>query len=719
MNSHRHNVKPMPVLPVSQQPLVYAQLSSNAYHPGQNGDLPKGFTVFMECPEEFCWWGYFGKGYFKVDEETQSIIFIFSHRGTDNTFGSVEDIELWLDQIIPAQYRDGALPFMQWAIQQFNQYAAKNYRGYEIKYEVTGQSLGAALAQNTLIDSVNGVLPEMNGVLFENPGLPNSAQQKPRPDAVKALLAQKTVLINTRPDAINTLYPTDSRYQFHLQINNAEYPRIAGLPLPLCPNGLYYIYPYSFKVTHPIAKTVDYLKKHDASSLAPMIEWPYGFENGFDAYTNYESNRAYWDGYIHQLWQYNGLESIILQILFDQDFKNFSELFKYTFLNHAGIASVEIKPDKSDEVVWEKLTAEHKAKFNHDLAQFKVWMAKFYQQLSVVEQPLLTSMQASVTEAIVQLLKDSRDRGIAFSAIQKRYQALCYVKENISFMRSMNHMQDEQTVLKSIFAAVKKYFDLSPHQIFATVPEALTGIDLRDLNIYHQVVQPMPVVEPIVEQSQEQPEVIEPMPQQPHAHDAWSQYPWVPEHMPQQPQVHVQTQEQTQVLAPMPQQTQEQPQEQPQVFVSLSQQTQEQPQVQAHIPQQTQVRVQSQVQTHVAEPRPQQPHVKHEMTDAHVSALLRFLENCTKNLPNDSEKRKQLFKIATEVTRQRMQLDLIKEKISEVKKIVSTHRNTKGILGFFNKYRQTTSLDKFNEIFDEKLNVRKTKNTSLIHHRYM
>ncbi len=620
MNSHHVTSTSIPVLPVTQQPLVYAQLAANTYYPSQDNDLPKDFTIYFECPEELRWWGYFGKTYFKVNENNQTINFIISHRGTDNLFGLIEDTELWLDQILPTQYREGALPFMQLAIQLFKDYAAQYYPNYEIIYEVTGHSLGAGLAENTLIDSANGILPSMKGVLFENPGLPNSSRQKPRTSAVKDFLTENTVLINTQPDAINTLYPTDSQYQFNLKINNAEYPRLADLPLPICPSWLYYAYPYSFWVTHPISKIVNFLQVHDTTSLIPTVEWPYGFENGFEQYKNYAVNQTYWDGYIYQLWHCNGLESDVIQILFDGSYNDFSDLFKYTFLNNTGLSTVSIKQDKSAVAVWEKLSQENKAKFNHDQSQFIPWLTQFYLRFSMLEYPLLESLQTTVDKTILHLLEKPHHYDAQADEAQTKFKALIYIKENTCLARSANCPYDEPTVIKQIFYMVKLKFNLTPYQMFDSVPEALSEIDFRYLDMPVQPVVTMP------------------------KHEI--------------------------AYAPML----------------------------------------------------KQPSINHAMTDAHVTALLRFLKKCLKHIPTHSAKYQQLDSIAKEVHEQRYRIDLIKDKIQAVKEIVSVHRDTDGLKGFFNLFRNPTSLNKFNEIFDEHFNLIDRspilKNAGKIHPRF-
>lgn len=342
----------LPDLPLSQQPLVYAKLSNNAYYPDQDIDLPKGYKVFADCPSKYQWWGYFGKSYYKIDPVNKTINFVIAHRGTDNNYGIFEDAELWLAEILPAQYQEGALPFMSETIFQFQNFINKpELAGYTVQYEVTGHSLGASLTELTMIDAAKGNLPhDMKAAQIENPGVPYEDQPatavyklppKPKEDSPVADFMRKfTVLINTVPDAINTLYQSYSNFKYRLDIDTAKYPRFLDLPLPFVPSLIYYAYPYSFNVAHPDANVVAYLEANGSAGLKNQGQWPYELLNGFDQYKNYGLNAQYWDGYLNQLWNNNGAESTILQCLFDS-YEDFSNFYIVHFLNVHALSKEE------------------------------------------------------------------------------------------------------------------------------------------------------------------------------------------------------------------------------------------------------------------------------------------------------------------------------------------------------------------------------------------
>lgn len=367
------------IMPLPFSPLIYAELAENTYYPEKRADLPPGFYLFNVCPPKERRRGYSSKTFFTIDESETTLNVFIAHRGTDNLEGIVEDLEMWINYWIPEQYESCAVPYMKQTLADFQAYAQAVYPGYTINYQVTGHSLGATLAQKTIQD------PNFHGlfswcVLFENPGLPPNQI----PWNVEEI-ANKIVLINTVPDAINTFLKTPSHFQYHLPINNQFYPRIFGVPLPFIPSLVYYGLAYSFGVAHPIAGIV---KALSTTPLLPIEQWPYGLMNGFETYKDTTQNPGYWDGYIYELWNNNGLESDIVNVLFDFNFSWFYSFYNHYFLNHGLQASPEYSLAVFENInldnIWQKLDILYQIRFeNIEHFKFEVnrWRANLAPQL--------------------------------------------------------------------------------------------------------------------------------------------------------------------------------------------------------------------------------------------------------------------------------------------------------------------------------------------------
>lgn len=448
-------------LPLPSKPLVYAELAQNAYYPGKAGNLPPGFNLFMECPVDYRWWGYFGKSFFKINEETKTIEFVIAHRGTNNAFGIVEDIELWLKEILPAQYEDGAKPFMELAIREFKKFAKRAYPEYNISYQVTGHSLGAALSQKTLLDANSSQIsyPPMTGMLFENPGIPpDSPLLKNKDGSVidPALILnykKNTVLVNNRKDSINTLYKTNCDHEFVLNTDNEEYPHILGLPLPFAPNLLYYAAPYSFEVIHPISNSVNDLLAKNAN-LNPMINWPYSLEGGYKDYINYDKNKKYWNGYMSQLWNHNGLETQIIRKIFNDSYFFFSSFYKFYFLSNSPTcvekAVTDLRKISTADELWSRLSKDQYGIFDNDVEKFKVWLEKFYVALLPKEYPIINNFQKTIKNEISLLIKHTQQNLLANEsslATQMRFDALNDLNSRLMTCKAANTSMNESILI--------------------------------------------------------------------------------------------------------------------------------------------------------------------------------------------------------------------------------------------------------------------------------
>lgn len=62
----------------------------------------------------------------------------------------------------------------------------------------------------------------------------------------------------------------------------------------------YYIAGYSFTDQHKIKHIYDHLLKGNAPY--PVMDWPFGFANGYSKYKSYTDFSFYWDGYIKTCW---------------------------------------------------------------------------------------------------------------------------------------------------------------------------------------------------------------------------------------------------------------------------------------------------------------------------------------------------------------------------------------------------------------------------------
>lgn len=511
------NLQPVPV---NQQPLTYAQFSNNAYYPGQNtNDIPEGFAVLDECPEEFQWWGYFGKSYFKINKETKTIDFIIAHRGTDNNFGIVEDAKLWLAEVLPAQYAEGAKPFMQQTIKKMQDIVARenDLAGFTINYQVTGHSLGAALGELTMIDSAQGnILDEkgqpikMTGFLVENPGVPYETEQKildanqskgevvPE-EEIGNYICENTVLLNNRPDAINTLFPTPSNYQYRLDIDNREYPRFLGIPLPLLPSLFYYAYPYSFNVVHPDANIVTYLKANGSDSLKNLGPWPYGLMRGFHQWENYGLNTKYWDGYLKQLWMHNGVESTIIQCMFGKKYNEFSEFYITHFLNVHALSENDSKQLHSQGVeklqnmltvaegvnpadaMWEQLSWFKRQKFNNDRTKFDAEINNLLDKLTPKQQPIVDAVLAAISAQLKILVANPKNKN---PENKKRFNALIYLQHELQAAKITNTPINKEQVQLSIDEVNSKY-QITIHQVFNMKDPKVDVLD-RIIQLYQE-----------------------------------------------------------------------------------------------------------------------------------------------------------------------------------------------------------------------------------------
>lgn len=318
----------------------YAAFAYDVYfetQPNTARGLPAGWSLFETCPESSRLYGYFGASYIRVDKETMTIDLVIAHRGTDNIYGAIEDTELWLTNHVPAQFQYGVKPFVNHLISTVEkQYSAAEY---QFNWFVTGHSLGGTLAELTIADNE---ITNMTGLSFESPGSVTLIEQMEAENYLPkgALTYAKSkdqsgnpvvTSVKTRPDEINTLQPTPNPPVGPVPVPNIYPPNIFNV-LPIDPGYIDYT-SYSFFVEHPMENILAWINTHDISTLPVMQKpWPMGFFEGYRWYKSYVENKDYWDGYIAELWNNDGLLSSMIQVAFSRDFEKFKVYYVDYFL---------------------------------------------------------------------------------------------------------------------------------------------------------------------------------------------------------------------------------------------------------------------------------------------------------------------------------------------------------------------------------------------------
>lgn len=321
----------------------YAAFSYDVYFETQQNtarELPAGWSLFETCPESWRLYGYFGASYIRVNQDSMTVDLVIAHRGTDNLYGAIEDTELWLTNHVPAQFHYGVKPFVNHLINTVEKQYSTD--AYQLNWYVTGHSLGGTLAELTIADNE---ITSMTGLSFESPGSVTLIEQMEAENYLPkgALTYAKSLdksgnpvatSVKTRPDEINTLQPTPNPPIGPVPVPNVYPANIFGV-LPIDPGYLDYTY-YSFCVEHPMKNILEWINNNDISKLPVMLKpWPMGFFAGYRWYKSYEENKDYWDGYIDELWNNDGLLSSMIQFAFSRDFEKFKSYYMEYFLYQA------------------------------------------------------------------------------------------------------------------------------------------------------------------------------------------------------------------------------------------------------------------------------------------------------------------------------------------------------------------------------------------------
>lgn len=321
----------------------YAAFAYEVYFESQQEverELPSDWTLFETCPEPLRLYGYFGSSFIRVAQDKKTVDLIIAHRGTDNLSGAIEDTQLWLTNHVPAQFQYGVKPFVQHVIAAMEKQYPPNE--YQVNWFVTGHSLGGTLAELTIADNE---LSGMTGLSFESPGSVTLIEQMQTenflpPGAlnyVKSIDKSNNpvaISIKTRPDEINTLQPTPNPPLGPVPVPNIYPPNLFNV-LPIDPGYVDYT-SYSFYVEHPMKNILEWINTNDISTLPVMLEaWPMGFFAGYRWYKSYDNNKAYWDGYIDELWNNDGILSSLIQTAFRSSFETFKAYYIDYFLYKA------------------------------------------------------------------------------------------------------------------------------------------------------------------------------------------------------------------------------------------------------------------------------------------------------------------------------------------------------------------------------------------------
>lgn len=336
--------------------LEYAKLAQNTYFSTEE-NLPAGWVVFSTCPEKYQIKGYSGKCFIRKNADG-SIDVVFGQRGTANIDGVIVDFKYTLDEVIPEQYTKGAAPYIKDTLRDL-EFLFPNCKK---NYAATGHSLGGTLASYLMRDVGNGAFVDtMKAVVFESSGFNGPANMQ-----VLSFMYENTISIKHRPDLPNCVYSTPSKHQYTISIHN-DYPTpFDELPLPWMPTLSEYIYEYSFRDEHLIAKTVQWLEHNPESAMQEVYKWPVGLMPGYHAWLNYRTNQAYWNGRMQKLWYNNGYSSVLLQAFYRYNYLKFYQAFIYYNLeqnpdklahNHAtplgtenGVNAPESKPETAVDI---------------------------------------------------------------------------------------------------------------------------------------------------------------------------------------------------------------------------------------------------------------------------------------------------------------------------------------------------------------------------------
>ncbi|MFN7097986.1 MAG: lipase family protein, partial [Gammaproteobacteria bacterium] len=369
-----------------EDPLLNAALSLDVYRDPNRPSLPNGWQVYMDCPPELQIDGYFGAAYYSssyIERNAMNISVVIAHRGTANRAGITEDIQIYLFDTVPAQFKNSALPFIKQVIAKINQdfpYSNPNTNmQYGAELGFTGHSLGGALAELSTAYTAS-----MSGLRYEHdyPNSPlsglgsycNSFESPGSGQLLTVLLNDK--MINCRGiaalkniletyvadiDAINTAL---EHVGYEIQIIDVGYdwlPDVTG-KLPMAPDLVYYFRQYSIEDQHRMQKMYNAIKNGGIGPSRAAINWPVGADAGLAAYMQYSpainpNHFIWWEGYMERLWQqYPDLQSEYVGSEGNPDYSAFKESYISQYLNGINLTVVEQnaivpKADKQSSIV--------------------------------------------------------------------------------------------------------------------------------------------------------------------------------------------------------------------------------------------------------------------------------------------------------------------------------------------------------------------------------
>jgi len=291
----------------------YAALALDVYRDNDRPALPPGWRLYQDFSLQDDTDGYFGACYLLNNNAAQNShhidAIVFAHRGTVLSIDDMlADVTLALGHV-PDQYIV-AREFVDRTLEKIK----KDYPDEPLDIHRilthTGHSLGAILsdvmcATGFKKHNIAGV----TSITFENPGSKPILNHMAKEGKILSNALEHTVqhcqIHQTHYNIVNTS---------NEQVNNVRYMNIpfdfdvGGGPITDIPSeyyaNLYYLMSYSID-QHRMRHIYNYLASE--GELFATSSWPYGFENGYNAYRGmgYDGlpHTDYWDKYIKICWE--------------------------------------------------------------------------------------------------------------------------------------------------------------------------------------------------------------------------------------------------------------------------------------------------------------------------------------------------------------------------------------------------------------------------------